>query len=295
MNGTSTTVNIGGNGVVASDKAVGIYIDSSGTNIINNGGYLSGGTAAIGGSPATINNNYFLTGDVLARTGSHTINNRGTIWADRVLQASLHNYNYGGRIVLGSVEGQLVTQLTGNLINEGDIITKIDANGNNGQLKVGGTADIAGRVLIWGSPVDARQLTVVTASSLTLEGVAVSLATYDYNSEQFSTVDSAFRFDVSVSGGTTLKVTPRLASSTELGALSVNQGETADHLATAFAGGRYGLCPQRVRATLRRRLHPPGLSALPRHDRRRDSGRGGGEPPDAAAQLHHQHDELPGL
>ncbi len=93
----STTISIGGNGVIHSDQAPTIYIDADGgANVINNGGYLDGGSAAgyvaIDGSATTINNGYFIHGDILAKSGqSHVINNSGTLWTYKTIQGTVNN------------------------------------------------------------------------------------------------------------------------------------------------------------------------------------------------------------
>ena len=234
------TVNIGGNGVVYGNgtDGSGLFLDSAGTNVINNSGYL-GGYYAVRGSAATINNYYLLEGDlVTVRAGGgpqHIVNNFGTLWADRTIQADRVT-NTGSLVLNSHAMNSLVATLTGQLASNGNLILRTNADGVAPRIDVTGPASMAGQVLIWGTPDVTRSQTILTSPNLQLGTLTVRQTTYNGDKEQFEPFDSPlFYFDASLGQPTELQITPHLRSGNSFGAaLDEERAETADLLAATF-------------------------------------------------------------
>ncbi len=233
-------------GIVADRQSAGaIYIDNpNGTSTVANYDYIGAtgpGLVAINGTAATIENHFYLSGDLLTTSGAHVVNNyagASLLPASRIVASALNN---SGSLVIGYAAPSSVT-LTGNLNNSGWIVFNMPASGTPASLTVNGTATLSDGsfIGILGSPVQVEKFTALTAGTLSVAG-GLTAGQVQFVGDRFSPLPNpTFSFSVATNGNT-LTVTPQLNSSSQLGvSLTPNEAATADHLSAAFAAGNAG-------------------------------------------------------
>ena len=248
--GSTISIEVDTSGTITSDdqSAGAIFIDNpGGTSTVTNYNYIVAEGAApiaVNGTAATIENHYYIAGDLLTTSGSHVVNNYagGTILPSTRIVASEFNNMTGAALAIGYYSNVSAT-LTGNLGNSGWLVFNIPAgDSQSAALTVNGTATLSnGSFLgIVGSPVLTETFAVLSAGSLEVDTLPAAGQVQFVNGGFAQVSNPTFGYTTNKDGNT-ITLTSRLNSASQLGvSLTPNQAATADHLSAAFAAGNAG-------------------------------------------------------
>lgn len=248
--GGTISIEVDSSAFVTSDNqsAGAIYIDNpGGSSTITNYNYIvavGNSPAAVNGTSATIENHFYIAGDLLTVSGSHVVNNYagGMILPVTRMVASAFNNMAGAVLALG-YNSNLSATLSGNLVNSGWLVFNIPAgDSQSAALTVNGTATLASGSFIGivGSPVQTETFTVLNAGALAVDTLP-SAGQVQFVNGGFAQISNPTFGYTPQKNGNIVKLTSRLNSASQLGvSLTPNEAATADHLSAAYAVGNAG-------------------------------------------------------